>query len=101
MVTREILPQARRWLRQFPAVGLLGPRQCGKSTPIGDGVDVAPLPDLSAGGAEVSHRELLGEIPVPGHATGAPITYMVAGKQYIVIPTGGSVQPQAVFALSL
>ncbi|MSU66165.1 MAG: ATP-binding protein [Opitutus sp.] len=32
MVVRQLLPKARRWLRQFPAVGLLGPRQCGKST---------------------------------------------------------------------
>lgn len=32
MIAREIQRKARRWLRQFPAVGLLGPRQCGKST---------------------------------------------------------------------
>jgi len=32
MIERELTERMRRWLRQFPAVGLLGPRQCGKST---------------------------------------------------------------------
>jgi predicted AAA+ superfamily ATPase len=32
MIDRRLVDRVRRWLRQFPAVGLLGPRQCGKST---------------------------------------------------------------------
>lgn len=44
---------------------------------------------------------LLAEIPVPGHATGSPITYMAGGKQYIAIPTGGNFQPAKLYALSL
>ena len=45
--------------------------------------------------------ELLGEIPVPGHATGAPITYMAGGKQYFVYPTGGGIEPALLVALAL
>lgn len=33
---------------------------------------------------------LLHEIPVPQNATGAPMTYMAGGKQYIVFPAGGA-----------
>lgn len=32
MIERLQKAKAARWLRQFPAVGILGPRQCGKST---------------------------------------------------------------------
>lgn len=32
MINRRILPALRQRLTRFPAVGLLGPRQCGKST---------------------------------------------------------------------
>ncbi|MBI3800267.1 MAG: ATP-binding protein [Deltaproteobacteria bacterium] len=32
MIQRALTGKIRRWLTQFPAVGLLGPRQCGKST---------------------------------------------------------------------
>jgi quinoprotein glucose dehydrogenase len=45
--------------------------------------------------------ELLGEIDVPGHATGAPITYMADGKQYFVYPSGGSGHPSELIALAL
>lgn len=45
--------------------------------------------------------DLLAEIDVPGHATGAPITYMAGGKQYFVYPTGGATQPSKLVALRL
>ncbi len=32
MIARHLARQVDRWLTQFPAVALLGPRQCGKST---------------------------------------------------------------------
>jgi len=32
MIKRWLLSKAKRWLRQFPAVAIVGPRQCGKST---------------------------------------------------------------------
>lgn len=44
---------------------------------------------------------LLGELSVPGHATGAPITYMAGGKQYFVYPSGGSGKPAELIALAL
>jgi len=44
---------------------------------------------------------LLAEIAVPGHATGAPITYMSGGRQYIAVPTGGNIEPAKLYALRL
>jgi quinoprotein glucose dehydrogenase len=44
---------------------------------------------------------LLGEVDLPAHATGAPITYMTGGKQYFVFPVGGSIYPQELVALAL
>ncbi len=44
---------------------------------------------------------LLAEIPLPAHASGAPITYMTGGKQYIAIPTGGGIAPAELIALCL
>jgi predicted AAA+ superfamily ATPase len=32
MIERLLEPRVRRWLGRFPAVAILGPRQCGKST---------------------------------------------------------------------
>lgn len=40
-------------------------------------------------------------IDLPAHATGAPITYQVGGRQYIVIPTGGTFNPAELIALRL
>jgi quinoprotein glucose dehydrogenase len=44
---------------------------------------------------------LLATIALPGNASGAPMTYMVDGKQFIVIPIGGASQPAELVALSL
>ncbi len=38
---------------------------------------------------------------LPGNASGAPITYMADGRQFIVIPIGGASQPAELIALSL
>lgn len=43
----------------------------------------------------------VGEVALPRNATGAPITYRVNGKQYIVVPTGGANMPAELIALSL
>ena len=43
----------------------------------------------------------IAEIDIPGPATGAPMTYLWKGKQYIAIPTGGAFEPAKLFALSL
>ena len=45
--------------------------------------------------------ELLAEIPLPSNASGAPMTYTLKGKQYIVVPIGGASQKAELVALSL
>ena len=44
---------------------------------------------------------LIAQIALPGNASGAPMTYMVDGKQFIVIPIGGAGQPAELVALRL
>ena len=45
--------------------------------------------------------EMLAEIALPANATGAPITYMAGGKQYIAFPVGGSSLVEELIAVSL
>ena len=35
--------------------------------------------------------EVVGEVALPRNATGAPMIYMLNGKQFIVVPTGGAI----------
>jgi len=44
---------------------------------------------------------LLARIELPANAQGALMTYMVRGKQYIVVPVGGANLPAELVALSL
>jgi quinoprotein glucose dehydrogenase len=44
---------------------------------------------------------LIAQISLPGNASGAPMTYMVDGKQFIVLPIGGAGQPAELVALRL
>ena len=44
---------------------------------------------------------LLAKIELPANAQGALMTYMVRGKQYIVVPVGGANLPAELVALSL
>ena len=44
---------------------------------------------------------LLTRIALPANAQGALMTYMVRGRQYIVIPVGGANLPAELIALSL
>jgi quinoprotein glucose dehydrogenase len=44
--------------------------------------------------------EMLAEIPLPSNATGAPITYMAGGKQYIAFPVGGGPIVEELIAVS-
>ena len=44
---------------------------------------------------------LLAEIPLPGSATGSPMTYRHQGRQVIVLPIGGGRLPAELIALSL
>lgn len=43
---------------------------------------------------------LLAKVSLPGNATGAPMTYFIDGKQYILVPIGGASQPAELVALS-
>jgi hypothetical protein len=45
--------------------------------------------------------EMLAEIGLPANATGAPITYMAGGKQYIAFPVGGGPRVEELIAVSL
>ncbi len=45
--------------------------------------------------------KLIGQVGLPSHSTGSPITYMAGGKQFIVVPIGGASRPAEFVALSL
>jgi quinoprotein glucose dehydrogenase len=45
--------------------------------------------------------KVVGEVPLPCNAAGAPMTYWHRGKQYIVIATGGANLPPRLIALRL
>jgi quinoprotein glucose dehydrogenase len=45
--------------------------------------------------------DMLAEIALPSNATGAPMTYMAGGKQYIVFPVGGGPVAEELIAVSL
>ena len=45
--------------------------------------------------------KVVGEAVLPRNATGAPMTYMLNGKRFLVIPTGGANLPAELIALSL
>ena len=45
--------------------------------------------------------EMLAEIELPANATGAPITYMAGGKQYIAFPVGGGPLVEELIAVAL
>jgi len=42
--------------------------------------------------------KLVGEVALPRNATGTPMTYMLKGKQFIAVPTGGSNLPAELIA---
>ncbi|MEM7249630.1 MAG: pyrroloquinoline quinone-dependent dehydrogenase [Acidobacteriota bacterium] len=45
--------------------------------------------------------EKLGEVPLPGNATGSPMTYSIGGKQHVVVAIGGAGHPAELVALTL
>jgi quinoprotein glucose dehydrogenase len=45
--------------------------------------------------------QMLAEMALPSNATGAPITYMAGGKQYIAFPVGGGAIAEELIAVSL
>ncbi len=45
--------------------------------------------------------KVVGEVALPRNATGAPMTYMLNGEQFIVVATGGANLPAELVALRL
>jgi quinoprotein glucose dehydrogenase len=45
--------------------------------------------------------EMLAEMELPANATGAPMTYMAGGKQYIVFAVGGGPLTEELIAVAL
>jgi quinoprotein glucose dehydrogenase len=45
--------------------------------------------------------EMLAEMELPANATGAAISYMAGGKQYIAFPVGGAAIAEELIAVSL
>lgn len=45
--------------------------------------------------------ELVAEIELPTNASGAPMTYLVEGRQFVVVPVGGGSLPAELVALAL
>ena len=70
-----------------------------------------PRDGCTAGDFEVHEPKLLaydkatgkvvGEVSLPRNATGAPMTYMLNGKQFIVVTTGGANLPAELVVLAL
>jgi quinoprotein glucose dehydrogenase len=48
-----------------------------------------------------SSGEMLAEVSLPANATGAPMTYMAGGKQFIAFPVGGGPLVEELIAVSL
>jgi quinoprotein glucose dehydrogenase len=44
---------------------------------------------------------LLAEVPLPANASGAPMTYLAGGKQYVVFPVGGANVREELVAVAL
>jgi glucose dehydrogenase len=45
--------------------------------------------------------EIISEMELPANASGAPMTYMAGGKQFVVFPVGGGPIPEELIAVSL
>ncbi|MGA7622799.1 MAG: hypothetical protein WB630_05945 [Candidatus Acidiferrales bacterium] len=68
----------------------------------GVGGGVARVPDFEIRDPKLSaYDKTTGKLVIPRNVTGAPMTYMLNGKQYIVVPTGGANLPAELIALRL
>ena len=57
------------------------------------------IPSLRA--FDLDNGEKIGEVPLPGNATGALMAYEIDGKPFIVVPIGGAGLPAQLVALTL
>ena len=86
--SRRSFPLATRTLL---FVAQTGPAPGTQPTSEGPGVEVF---DKTSG-------ELIAKVALPENATGALMTYLAGGKQYVVVPIGGRGRPAELIALSL
>ena len=90
--------------------------QAGRAAPLvtktlvflGEGGSAGPVIPLWGGAGGEMFRaydkvtgETIAEIELPGQVTAAPMTYMVDGRQYVVVTVGSSGDPSEYIALSL
>jgi quinoprotein glucose dehydrogenase len=104
-ITEQLGLPCRNWTLVTKTVmivvqmGYLGPMRFlpGLNMPIRDLFNLDPhlwVYDKTTG-------EMLAEMELPANATGAPITYMAGGKQFIVFPVGGAKLVEELIAVSL
>lgn len=70
-----------------------------------EGVGAAKVPNFETTDPKLcaydkTTGKVVGEVVLPRNATAAPMTYMLNGKQFIVVATGGSNLPAELIALS-
>jgi quinoprotein glucose dehydrogenase len=89
-------------------VGQEGNTQRERNTKGEDAVDLGAVrvpnfgvhdPKLSA--YDKATGQVVGEVALPRNTTGAPMTYVLNGKQFIAVPTGGANLPAELIVLSL
>ena len=73
---------------------------------LGEGGDDVPGAPPGAGGKafrayDKATGDVLWEMQLPGGTTGAPMSYMLKGKQYVVVATGAKDSPGELVALAL
>jgi quinoprotein glucose dehydrogenase len=79
-------------------VGQEGTTRRSESGPAVGGFEVR---DSTLRAYDKATGQVVGQVTLPRNATGAPMTYMVNGKQFVVIPTGGANLPAELVVLAL
>jgi len=97
---RRSFPLVTRTLLFVAQAGATGPREPATDRPW------IPIPRLVSDDAALqvfdkASGDLIAKIPLPENATGALMTYVAGGKQYVVVPIGGANLPAELVALSL
>ena len=80
--------------------------QMGYVGPMRSGPGLIPIRDLFNRDPHLwvydkTNGEMLAEIELPANATGAPMTYMAGGRQFIVFPVGGAALTEELIAVGL
>jgi quinoprotein glucose dehydrogenase len=97
---RRSFPLVTRTLLFVAQAGRTGPRQPTTDRPW---LRVPSLvrDDPALQVIDKARGDLIAKIPLPENATGALMTYLAGGKQYVVVPIGGVNPPAELVALSL